>query len=90
MRSGLLDKNSHHREPAYGKICRHISYNRCHPRHTHYSPDTFFGIELQKVWTARQVQAMNSVLEKNSGWRRDWAPVAVPIYKRYKQTNNRM
>ena len=20
----------------------------------------------------------------------DWAPVAVPIYKRYKQTNNRM
>ena len=26
----------------------------------------------------------------NSDWGRDWAPVAVPIYKRYKQTNNRM
>ena len=64
-----------------------MPYNQDISRNHHY-PDTFFYIELPKVWRVRQVQAMNSVLEKNSGWGRDWDPVSD--YKRYKQTNNRM
>ena len=84
MHNGLLDKNSHHREQAYGKTCRHRSYNHYRPRYTHCNPDTFFCIELPKVWRVRQVPDWKTEKEKNWGWGMDLAPVAVPDYKRYK------
>ena len=64
-----------------------MPYNQDISRNHHY-PDTFFYIELPKVWRVRQVPDWKTEKEKNSDWGRDWAPVSD--YKRYKQTNNRM
>ena len=94
-----------HKETAYVPIFCHMyicQYIHCNqgtflyiPLRSRYSEHIFpdIGWSTGHIHLHKNLANLHKDLtekEKNSGWGRDWAPVAVPIYKRYKQTNNRM